>query len=352
MERIIINGFFGKGNCGDEAILHTWYEKLSPEFRIVASVDSDLFERPGNFENNKIYQSIDLIHNRRLDIFCREDIKAYIIGGGGLGLGFGIEQWLHASIRNKKMFYLGTIVHEEFLIGDEHMYQINKNFFKSFNYIMVRDHISKKNLKEKFGVDSDNYPDIAFALTPEKTNFSLPKKFMTVTVRDNGNNDKDSIMKWLEKIKKFAKERTCEIIYLPFDKTDKFLLKSIGIEIPEEYQQIYWQPKMVKYIMSKAEMVFSLGRFHPLVFSLSTGVTCYYIQCQETDYSWRYDKNTQDKSFNILNDWGLSKHYLTNDDIDCKFRKNSKFYAVAVESQKRIIEFFEVLKQKLTTNYD
>ena len=347
MERIIINGFFGKGNCGDEAILHTWCQKLSPEYQIVASIDSDLFERPGTFNNNQIYKSIDLIHNRRLDIFCREDIKAYIIGGGGLGLGFGIEQWLHASIRNKKLFYLGTIVHDEFLIGNDSIYQVNKNFFQSFDYIMVRDHISKRNLKEKFGVDSDNYPDVAFALNTEKTNFDLPKKFITLTIRDNGTNDIDSIKKWLDKIQKFANDKKYEIIYLPFDKTDKLLMESIGIEIPENYQQIYWHPKNVKYIMSKSEMVFSLGRFHPLVFALSTGVTCYYIQCQESDYSWRYENETQDKSFNILNDWGLSKHYLTNDKLDCNFRKNKKFYEVAVESSKKIDEFFDILKNKI-----
>lgn len=340
MKKIIINGFFAKGNCGDEAILHTWYERLSPEYRIIASIDSDIFMKPETFNKNKIYNSIELIQNRRVDIFCRDDIDAYIIGGGGLGLGFGIEQWIHAAARNKKLFYLGTIVHDEFLIGRDCIQQTNKNFFKSFNYIMVRDKISKKNIEEKFGVPADFYPDVSFALSPEKVLFDLPKKFVTLTIRYNSTDDIESIKKWVIKIQKFAKNNNVEVIYLPFDKSDKLFMESIGIEITEDYQEIYWHPNEVKYIISKADIVFSIGRFHPIVFSLSTGVTSYYIQTQECNY-------IQDKSFNLLNDWGLKNHYLLNKNLNCQFIKNKKFSTVSIETTKQINKFFDILNKKM-----
>ena len=340
MNKIIINGFFAKGNCGDEAILHTWYERLSNEYRIIASIDSDIFMKPETFNKNKIYNSIELIQNRRVDIFCEDDIIAYIIGGGGLGLGFGIEQWTHAAARNKKLFYLGVIVHDEFLIGGDCIQQTNKNFFKSFNYIMVRDNISKKNIEEKFGVPVDFYPDVAFALSPEKVLFDLPKKFVTLTIRSNSNNDIESIKKWVIKIQKFAKDNNFEVIYLPFDKSDKLFMESIGIEITEDYQEIHWHPKEVKYIISKAEMVFSMGRFHPIVFSLSTGVTSYYIQTQDCHY-------IQDKSFNLLNDWGLKNQYLLNKNLNCQFIKNKKFSTVSIETTKQINKFFDILNKKM-----
>ena len=349
MERIIINGFFAKGNCGDESILQTWYDMLSTDYRIIASIDSELLVN--NYHKKfELYNNIDVIQNRRVDIFCRDDIKAYMIGGGGLGLGFGIEQWIHAALRNKKLFYCGVITHDEFFTGNELVVEVNKKFFESFDMITVRDKISKQNLQEKFGISSEYYPDIAFALKTEKVSFDLPKNYVTVTIRHNGENDIESIKKWISKIEKFAESRKYEIIYLPFDVTDERLMKSIGIEIDDNLQEIYWQPKRVKYIISNAQMVFSLGRFHPLVFSISTGVTCYYIECQKSDYSWRYEDSTKDKSFNILNDWGLQKYYLTNDDLDCNFRKNSKFYTAAVEGTKQINEFFENLKNSLKNN--
>lgn len=351
MESIIINGFFGKGNCGDEAILHTWYEKLSKEFKIIASVDSNLFEIEGNFNNNDIYQSIDLIQNRRVDIFSTNDILCFIIGGGGLGLGFGVEQWIHAKKQNKLIYYLGTIVHEEFFDTDLTISAFNKVFFKSFDYIMVRDKISKYNLSRKLKIKSDYFPDIAFGLTPEVCDFALPEKFISVTIRDNGENDLESIKTWLQKIQTFAKNKKFEIVYIPFDRTDRNLMESIGIEIKEEYNKIFWHPKKVKYIISKSQMVFSMGRFHPLVFSLSTGVTCYYIKCQKTDYEWRYKNETKDKSYNLLNDWGLKRYYLTNDDIDRKFKINEKkFLRISEKSNELIEKFFYDFKEKLRKN--
>ncbi len=344
MKRIIINGFFGKGNCGDEAILQTWHEKLSNRFRIVASIDSDVVEQR-EYKNFDFYEKIDIIQNRRVDIFCREDIYAYIIGGGGLGLGFGVEQWLHTILRSKKRFYLGTIVHNEFFEKSQELININKLFFNSFDMISVRDRKSKENLKDVFDIESNFYPDIATALSLEEEEIKTNKKFITVTIRDNDINDIISIEKWLDKIKKFATNNDFDIIYLPFDKTDERLMNSLSLDI--KYEKIYWHPKKIKYIISKSEMVFSIGRFHPIVFGLSTGTTSYFINCQEQDNKWRYTDGDKDKNYEILNDHDLLEYYLTNDDIEKEFKKNYRAEKISRNIQQNINEFFEKLNEKL-----
>ncbi len=344
MKRIIINGFFGKGNCGDEAILQTWHEKLSNRFRIVASIDSDVVEQR-EYKNFDFYEKIDIIQNRRVDIFCREDIYAYIIGGGGLGLGFGVEQWLHTILRSKKRFYLGTIVHNEFFEKSQELININKLFFNSFDMISVRDRKSKENLKDVFDIESNFYPDIATALSLEEEEIKTNKKFITVTIRDNDINDIISIEKWLDKIKKFATNNDFDIIYLPFDKTDERLMNSLSLDI--KYEKIYWHPKKIKYIISKSEMVFSIGRFHPIVFGLSTATTSYFINCQEQDNKWRYTDGDKDKNYEILNDHDLLEYYLTNDDIEKEFKKNYRAEKISRNIQQNINEFFEKLNEKL-----
>ena len=344
MERIIINGFFGKGNCGDEAILQTWHEKLSNRFRIVASMDSNVVEEK-EWEDFDFYSEIDIIQNRRVDIFCREDIYAYIIGGGGLGLGFGVEQWLHTILRSKKRFYLGTIVHSEFFDENQDLIDINKLFFKSFDMISVRDKKSKENLKEIFDTESSFYPDIATALSLEEEEIKTNKRFITVTVRDNNVNDIISIKKWINKIKNYAIKNNFDIIYLPFDKTDEKLMESLSLDI--KYEKIYWYPKKAKYIISKSEMCFSIGRFHPIVFGLSTGVTSYFINCQEQDSKWRYVDGDKDKNFEILNDCNSLEFYLTNDDIKKEFKKNPRSKEISKEIQNNINEFFEKLNEIL-----
>jgi polysaccharide pyruvyl transferase WcaK-like protein len=348
MSRIIINGFFGKGNCGDEAILQTWYDRLSYRFRIVASVDMDVsnFNRPP--DEVDLYKKIDLIHNRRVDIFCREDISSYIIGGGGLGLGFGIEQLVHARLRKKKSFYLGTAAHDEFFEGDEDLLNINKSFFRSFEMISFRDKYSKEKLKKSFGIDSVLYPDIAFGMSMEEIEIKSDRKYITVTIRDNGVNELDLIKKWMSKINYFADSEGYDILFLPFDKTDENLMRSLEMDI--RYDNIYWHPKKMKYIISKSEMVFSMGRFHPLVFSISSGVTCYFIDHQKADYNFRYNDDGKDKCYNIMNDFGIGNLYLTNvdlfDDIlfgGLDFKKMDGMDILARDSKIKSDEFFDIL---------
>lgn len=350
MERIIINGFFGKGNCGDEAILQTWHDRLSHRFRIVASVDMDVanFSRPP--DEVELYKKIDVIHNRRFDIFCREDIKYYIIGGGGLGLGFGVEQWLHAELRQKKKFYLGTIVHDEFFEvenpADSYLLEINRLFFKSFEMIAVRDRYSSENLKNRFGVDSIVIPDIAVSMSDEEVEIKSDMKYITVTIRDCGENDMEYLNKWIEKIGAYAARNSYDIIYLPFDRTDETLMKSMNLDI--RYENIFWHPKKAKYIISRSEMVFSIGRYHPLIFAISSAVSFYYIDNMKSDYTFRY-KNGQDKCYQLMEDYGLLDFYLTkkNIDDDIEFEKCLKIEEISKSAHRESDDFFEKLNRIL-----
>jgi len=334
MKTIIINGFFGKGNCGDEAILQSWYDNLSPFFHIIASLDMDIVNC--NRPNSDLYKNIDLIHNRNTDIF-NENIAAYIIGGGGLGLGFGIEQFLWARLRNIKSFYLGTDAFGPFYNGDEQLQNINKNFFQSFKLISFRNKNSCEKLKTHFGIDSLPNPDIAFNLLTEEIEIRTEKKFITITVRDHGINDKDLIKTWIEKIKSFAESENYDILYLPFDKSDEILMKALDLDI--KYENLFWTPKKMKYLISKSEMVFSLGRFHPLVFALSSGITCYYIKVVKKQPEFI---NINKKSFCILNDFGLCENYLL-ENTSVVFKKSEGLDILAKQSIKKLDDFFKSL---------
>jgi polysaccharide pyruvyl transferase WcaK-like protein len=344
--RIVINGFFGKGNCGDEAILQTWYDRLSHRFRIVVSMDMDIVNFQKSYIESDLYKNIDIIHNKRLDIFCRDDIKYYIIGGGGLGMGFGLEQWMHAELRNKKTFYLGTIVHEEFFEVGENLMQMNRLFFESFEMISVRDRYSNENLKKYFGVDSFVFPDIAVGMSTEEIEIKSDRKYVVVTIRDNGENDLEYLKKWIDKIKYYAKINSYEILYIPFDRTDEVIMTSIGLNI--KYDKIYWHPKKVKYIISKSEMVFSIGRYHPLIFAISSGVTFYYIDSLKSDYISKYI-NGKDKCYQLLEDHVLLDFYLTNKNLedDIKFKKYEKIKEISEKITKESNDFFKKLNSIL-----
>ncbi len=345
MERIIINGFFAKGNCGDEAILQAWYDMLSPYYRIVASVDSDLLVN-NYYKKFEFYSKIDIIQNRRVDIFCREDIRGYIVGGGGLGLGFGVEQLLHAKLRNKKRMYLGTVIHDEFFDGDDSFIELNRQILNTFDIISLRDKYSKENIKRYFNIDGYFFPDIAFLLEKKEIEIKLEGDYIVVVIRDNGDNDKESIKKWLDKITIYANENNLKVMYIPFDKTDEFLMRELNLEIL--YDEIYWKPKEVKYLISKSKITFTLGRFHPLIFSISSGITTYFINCQKQDGEWRYTKEGKDKSYQLLNDFGLIDNYLTNNDLDVDFKICNKVKNISNDIKDEMSKFENMVINYLT----
>ena len=137
MEKIIINGFFAKGNCGDEAILQTWYDFFSNNYEIVACVDGHTL---ANFSKMNIdfYKKIKIINNNSVSFSTDKDVTGLIIGGGGLGLGFGIRQLLHSRLRNKKNYYLGITVHDEFFDNDDEFIDLNRQIFKTFKNITFK----------------------------------------------------------------------------------------------------------------------------------------------------------------------------------------------------------------------
>ena len=345
MERIIINGFFAKGNCGDEAILQTWNDMLSPYYRIVASIDADLLVN-NYYKKFELYNNIDIIQNRRVDIFCREDIKGYIVGGGGLGLGFGVEQLLHAKLRNKKRMYLGTVIHDEFFDGDESFIELNRQILNTFDIISLRDNYSKENLKKYFNIDGYFFPDVAFLLGKKEIEIKVEGDYVVIVIRDNGENDKESIKTWLDKITKYANDNNLKIMYIPFDKTDEILMKELNLEII--YDEIYWKPKEVKYLISKSKMTFTLGRFHPLIFSISSGVTTYFINCQKQDGEWRYTKEGKDKSYQLLSDIGLIDNYLTNNDLNVDFKICDKVENISNNIKVEMSKFEDMVINYLT----
>lgn len=309
MEKIVINGFFGKGNCGDEAILQTWYDILSRKYKIVASVDSIVM----NKEKSDFYRNITTINNNSVVFSNDNNLKAFIIGGGGLGLGFGVKQLLHTRLRKKRNFYLGVTVHDEFFDGDSNFINLNREIFNCFEMICVRDKYSQHNLKEIFNIESMYIPDIAIGLESEEEVIKSDSHFITITIRDFGKNTNfDMLNKWIEKIENFAKINNLDIIYLPFDESDQNILKKLNKK--NLYEDIFWCPKKVKYIIGKSKFCFSIGRFHPIVFALSESVTPYFI-----DINYKGDKylyKNRNKSFYIMSDNNIIDNYLINDDIN------------------------------------
>lgn len=334
--RLGILGFFRKGNCGDEAILHTWYQELKDIIDLYF-----FYQLPIENESINIhpYDKIKSYYMDEINQIHNNNINYIIIGGGGLGMGYGYKFLLHSKLKNAYAIYAGTQVHDEFFENYIIM-DANKSFFKLFDKIYLRDKYSFNNLNEYYGIESKLIPDIAVSLNMEEV--IIPSNdYIVVVIRDVGNeNNLNDLINNVIEIEIYALNNNLEIIYVPFDTGDLNLLKKL--ELSSYSEDIFWYPEQVKFIISNSKMVISLGRFHPLVFGLSEGIPSYFIN---------YPKYNKDKSYYILEDVDLSNNYLNEFSIELiSIEKTEKLNEIKNMYSKKAKEFFIELKKILSYN--
>src|SRR6218665_2288518 len=86
-KRLIVRGYYGNGNCGDEALLQSIFSFFSDEYRIGVSVNdpSGVTER---LKKKSIfpYHQMDIVSWLNRGIMGSPDTVGMFLGGRGLGL--------------------------------------------------------------------------------------------------------------------------------------------------------------------------------------------------------------------------------------------------------------------------
>lgn len=116
--RIVLSGFFGRGNVGDEAMLQVQYERLSPHFDLTISVE----ERGAydGFWNWYPYNQCPIIHQANTDALRADEVLGLHVGGGELRLGFNGGQLLAARAAGKTVCMSGIEGGETFTEAARH----------------------------------------------------------------------------------------------------------------------------------------------------------------------------------------------------------------------------------------
>ncbi len=276
MRKLVVRGFYGNGNCGDEAILQSIFRYFGKKFGIVLSVNNaDHVITRIQRESIYPYNKCQICWNFDRDIIISDETIGIFLGGGGLGLGFGWEQYMFSWLFGKKLIHSGVHITAEYIKNtDEKFNFVTQNFLKSADFLSVRHHASQAACS-RLGVQANFLPDWAFGLPEEVT--ELPhENYVVLVLRDDNYVDIELLKKFLTAIYLYAARIGSEVLLMPFDQADKKLMIKLAVRgvFSEEY---YFDPGKALYVTRHAKTVFSIGRYHPIVFSLSSDVPVFSI---------------------------------------------------------------------------
>lgn len=288
----MVSGYYGFGNCGDEAILMAMiqqFSKIVPKERIII-----LSQNP---EKTRLFYGVNSIF--RLNIFQiylqLKKCATFISGGGGLlqdvsGKGFSISYYLGLIIF-ARLLKIPTVIYAQG-IGP-----VKRNFNKTIiklvlakvDLLIVRDEQSK-NLLEEFGVRGELisvHGDPSFLLKKESLSFEGIKKGDTKSLTDMPNKIID-IGLVIRNCKEFEQDYTNKILqiaeiadyliekyqarlhFIPFQiKSDLPLLVDIMGQMNHSDIEILRKelsPAQILTVFSKLSLIIGM-RFHSVIFA-------------------------------------------------------------------------------------
>ena len=258
-KKILLGGFWGRGNCGDEAMLQCQYEFFRDKYEIGILVDE--YGAYDQFWNWYPYNlCLPLHHQGSIDHFCSDAIAALHIGGGGLSVGFLANQALKAMYQNIPVIMSGVDLWDEDEVGAVgkylscFKYVASRNFDKfpvQYDYLRSMTHI-ELGADWAFGLQTDEYPaitnDIYRALIVIR---ELPHEM----VADEYTN---RIMLHLETIKLAG----LKPIFIPFCPEDVTFLKMLGLVDRFPIVELWNNPRRMQQYIMNSGIVISYGRLH------------------------------------------------------------------------------------------
>jgi hypothetical protein len=275
--KLVLSGFFGRGNAGDEALLQVQYEKLSPHFDIIISVE-ERGAREG-FWDWYPYNKCQIIHHAEMKIFSSADVIGLHVGGGDLPFGFNGGQVLSAAAAGKPVFLTGVDTGLAYQIAEKHNPQVLQNYLSAFAKISLRSKASYDFTKQyapsahygadwAYGLETDQSPDVPHGLT-------------LVVLREFSVNEISAdYRRAIAQLVQALEARNQPFAFLPFCPEDERFLNHIEATWGQAREVHWWNPRRLKQYIQQASLVVSVGRLHPLIMAGTTNTPCVFSEMQ------------------------------------------------------------------------
>ena len=287
MVKIMISGYYGFNNTGDEAIIKSMvraFKEKIPQIEIVVLSHSPL-------QTSQTYQVKAISRLHLIDIICcLRDTNLFISGGGGLLQDLTGKGW---SI----LYYLGLILVAKIVKVPVMIYaqgigpvnkQINKKLIKwilnKVDLITLRDNSSKE-LLENLGVVKPSIyvnSDPVFLLKKKNINHTICSypyiqelinsddcPLIGISIREYKNNGLDSKRIFAQAADYLIENYKAKIIFLPFKFDEDVHISEEILSLMKnkaEILKIKLEPEELLSVLSRLSLVIGV-RLHSIIFS-------------------------------------------------------------------------------------
>ena len=279
--QVVLSGFFGRGNCGDEALLQAQYEWLSPDYDLVISVD----ERGAydGFWNWYPYDRCRIVHQGNLAVLAEDDVIGIHVGGGGLPHGFGAAQVVHACSLGKPAFLTGVDARPASTPGAAAALEA---YLGLFDFVSVRSAAAWQTMQTMVPA-CHHGADWALALVTDGPADDVSSGAALVTIREFPEDLISSRYREdLARVVGTLADRYEEVVLLPFCPEDERFLERLRPVSGLRREIHWWNPRRMQRVIADAALVVSLGRLHPLVFAANVGTPAIFAEPLAGDSRW------------------------------------------------------------------
>jgi hypothetical protein len=270
--KLCVAGFFGRGNCGDEAILQAIYETFAADYDIVLSVD----ERGAydGFWNWYPYTHCRIVHQADMGGLVGAPRPAgLIVGGGGIFFSFAGNQAMAAQWAKVPCVMAGVdlLADPETLASARIDWQPFTRYVNTLAFYAPRHEVAP-DVASRLGVNPFHGADWALRL-PADESPDVPARPDAVAIVLREYDLPRVRYDYIEAVKRLVEGLRVEgrtPLFLPFSPEDERFLGELAIGGLAPVERQWWNPRRMKQLVGSVGAVVSCGRLHPLVFAAST----------------------------------------------------------------------------------
>lgn len=268
---LVLAGFFGRGNCGDEAILQCLFEAFHETYDIIISVDEHGAYQ--GFWDWYPYTKARIIHQTNIgEFYANPAVAGILVGGGGLPVGFGANQVLAARYAGRKAAIAGVDLLAPLSTAVAAGQDAIRSYLSLFDFVSIRQEPAKRKAWSRPKLNHGG--DWALRLPKDTAeDIHADRNRVLITLREYP----IERVPWtyIQKVMSsfdVIKGRGFTPVLLPFCPEDERFLKELGLDQSVPIERHWWNPRRVKQIISSSGMVLSFGRLHPIIFAADVGV--------------------------------------------------------------------------------